>query len=165
MDYTSFFVWVDGLSLIVPKPGEQSRLFAFIGPFQPSLMNALISTDSTEAFDRNSFRILAGFWLLGAMVLVNSYSGIVISSLTVPKMMPPIETLDDLAASKDVEIIVRHDTLIGEQILQAKTGVYKMLGDQARKQTDHILGDPFKVSAMLETGRYAYPFEMSTYQI
>lgn len=70
-----------------------------------------------EAFDRNSFRILAGFWLLGAMVLVNSYSGIVISSLTVPKMMPPIETLEDLAASKDVEIIVRHDTLIGEQIL------------------------------------------------
>lgn len=51
------------------------------------------------------------------MVLVNSYSGIVISSLTVPKMMPPIETLEDLAASKDVEIIVRHDTLIGEQIL------------------------------------------------
>jgi hypothetical protein len=70
-----------------------------------------------EAFDRNSYRILAGFWLLGAMVLVNSYSGIVISSLTVPKMMPPIETLEDLAVSKDVEIIVRHDTLIGEQIL------------------------------------------------
>ncbi|XP_046461499.1 uncharacterized protein LOC124207902 [Daphnia pulex] len=37
MDYTSYFVWVDGLSLIVPKPGEQSRLFAFIGPFQPSV--------------------------------------------------------------------------------------------------------------------------------
>ncbi|EFX69520.1 hypothetical protein DAPPUDRAFT_258443 [Daphnia pulex] len=116
MDYTSFFVWVDGLSLIVPKPGEQSRLFAFIGPFQPSLYYAMPQF-LREAFDRNSFRILAGFWLLGAMVLVNSYSGIVISSLTVPKMMPPIETLDDLAASKDVEIIVRHDTLIGEQIL------------------------------------------------
>ncbi len=54
---------------------------------------------------------------MGAMVLVNSYSSIVISSLTVPKMMPPIETLEDLAASKDVQIIVRHDTLIGEQIL------------------------------------------------
>jgi len=54
---------------------------------------------------------------LGAMVLVNSYSSIVISSLTVPKMVPPIETMEDLAASKDVEIIIRHDTLIGEQIL------------------------------------------------
>ena len=32
-------------------------------------------------------------------------------------MVPPIETMEDLAASKDVEIIIRHDTLIGEQIL------------------------------------------------
>jgi H+/gluconate symporter-like permease len=37
MDYTSFYVWVDGLSLIVPRPGEESRLFAFTGPFQPSV--------------------------------------------------------------------------------------------------------------------------------
>jgi hypothetical protein len=37
MDFTSFFVWVDGFSLIVPKPGEESRLFAFIGPFQPAV--------------------------------------------------------------------------------------------------------------------------------
>lgn len=34
MDY-SFFTWVDGFSLVVPNPGEESRLFAFVRPFQP----------------------------------------------------------------------------------------------------------------------------------
>nr|CAH0105018.1 unnamed protein product [Daphnia galeata] len=111
-----------------------------------------------EAFDRHSFRILTGFWLLGAMVLVNSYSSIVISSLTVPKMKPPIETLKDLASSKEVGIVLRHDMTMGEQILKATNGVYKLLGDRARQNPNQILGDPFKLNAMLETGKYAYPF-------
>lgn len=34
MDY-SFFTWVDGFSLVVPNPGNERRLFAFVGPFQP----------------------------------------------------------------------------------------------------------------------------------
>jgi hypothetical protein len=70
-----------------------------------------------EAFNRHSFRILTGIWLLGAMVLVNSYSGIVISSLTVPRMKPPIETLQDLATSKETGIVLRYDMTMGEQIL------------------------------------------------
>lgn len=51
------------------------------------------------------------------MVLVNSYSGIVISSLTVPKMKPPIESLEDLALSKETSIVLRHDYTMGIQIL------------------------------------------------
>ena len=66
---------------------------------------------------RHSFRILAGFWLLAGIVLVNSYSGIVISSLTVPKMKPAVESLDDLAVNEDVGLILRLDTPIGQQIL------------------------------------------------
>jgi hypothetical protein len=70
-----------------------------------------------EAFSRNSFRVLAGVWVLCATVLVNSYTGIVTSSLTTPKMNPSIESFEDLAASSEIGVVLRHDTSIGEQIL------------------------------------------------
>lgn len=41
---------------------------------------------------------------------------------------------------------------------QAKNGVYKVLGDQARLNPNRILGDPFKVNALLVTRKYAFPF-------
>ncbi len=63
-----------------------------------------------------SFRVLVGAWLLIATVLVNSYSGTVISYLTVPKMKPPINTFEDLVASKEVELILLAETVIEQQI-------------------------------------------------
>ncbi len=41
---------------------------------------------------------------------------------------------------------------------KATTGVFNLIGDKARRFPDQILGDPFKLNAKLETGRYAYPF-------
>ena len=61
-----------------------------------------------------------GVWILIATVLVNSYSGTVVSYLTVPKMKPLINTFEDLAASKDVAILVREDVVIGQQIMVEK---------------------------------------------
>ena len=78
-------------------------------------------TGCRERIQRNSYRILAGFWLLAAMVLVNSYSSIVISSLTVPKMKPSIDSLEDLAASEDVDVVLRSDVSTGVQILVTVT--------------------------------------------
>jgi glutamate receptor, ionotropic, invertebrate len=56
-------------------------------------------------------------WLLVAMVLLNSYSGTVISYLTVPRIKPAINTFEDVAASKDTELILLADTVIRQQIL------------------------------------------------
>ena len=80
-------------------------------------MKCFIIPGCRELCDRNSFRILAGFWVLVGMVLVNSYSGIVISSLTVPKMKKSIESLEDWAASDEVGVVLRSDVTTGEQIL------------------------------------------------
>ena len=89
-------------------------------------MNALSSLLTSKLFtgcsgtvrhQRFSFRILIGFFLLGAMVLVNCYSGIVISSLTVPKMKASIDSLEDLANSQEVDVLLRSDVSTGEQIL------------------------------------------------
>ena len=70
-----------------------------------------------EGSSRHSFRIAAGFWVLAGMVLVNCYSGTVISSLTVTKMKPPIESLEDLAKSEEVGVLMRSDVIIGQQVL------------------------------------------------
>ncbi|EFX85981.1 hypothetical protein DAPPUDRAFT_98390 [Daphnia pulex] len=217
-DYTSSS-WSEGFSFVAPRPGEESRLFAFIGPFQPMVwmsvfisvffviatmtvftwlysrrrrpVNTVDTTGNTELKNvlsvqrsilpfigshmiyvintmtnqggrefssHTSFRVLAGAWVLCAMVLVNSYTGIVTSSLTTPKLKPPMNTLEELAASNEVKIVIRSDTSTGVQILQATSGIFKVLGDQVRSEPDRIFTDPFKLAAKLGTGHFAFPF-------
>ena len=67
--------------------------------------------------NQHSFRILIGGWLLAAMVLVNSYSSIVVSSLTLPKMKPAVNSFEDLAANNEVSLILREDLVVGQEIL------------------------------------------------
>lgn len=70
----------------------------------------------TDPIRQWSFRLLVGGWLLAALVLVNSYSGTVISFLTVPRMKAKINTFEDLAASRDVGMILYRDIIITQQI-------------------------------------------------
>lgn len=37
----TYYIWTELYSLIVPLPEEESRLFAFVGTFQPLVMNYL----------------------------------------------------------------------------------------------------------------------------
>ena len=60
---------------------------------------------------------MAGFWALVGMVLVNCYSGIIISSLTVPKTKPAVESYQGLAKSEDVDVLLRSDTIFAQQML------------------------------------------------
>ena len=76
---------------------------------------------------RLSFRILVGAWLLVATVLVNSYSGTVVAYLTVPKMKPSINTFEDLAASEDVQLLIKEDVIIGQQILVVNLQIFLIL--------------------------------------
>ncbi|EFX79724.1 hypothetical protein DAPPUDRAFT_244347 [Daphnia pulex] len=135
----AYFIWTEPQAMVVPRPGEEPRLFAFIRPFQPLnvnnvtakknmtalkwasqysiyVLNTLTNQGGSVAVVQLSFRVLVGAWLLIATVLVNSYSGTVISYLTVPKMKPPINTFKDLAASKEVELILLAETVIEQQI-------------------------------------------------
>ncbi|XP_057369972.1 glutamate receptor 1-like [Daphnia carinata] len=215
MDFTSFFGWSDSYVMVVPRPEEESRLFAFIWPFEPAVwllivitmvimvvvmslfsgsyvwlfvndflnpiaqnrreertaafwqwpgiysmyvINIMTNQGTSIAVRRFSFQILVGTWLLVAMVLVNSYSSTVVSYLTVPKMKPSIQTFEDLAASPAVGLILKVDTDIGQKILEAESGVLKILGDQARREPDRLFTDPGKINARLIKGRYAYPY-------
>ncbi|XP_045025959.1 glutamate receptor ionotropic, delta-1-like [Daphnia magna] len=206
----TYFIWTEPYSMVVPQPEEQSRIFAFIYPYQPMvwllifitmiavvlLMSSLsvihlnVTDNGTPAIPRHrktafdyaidytmhmlslitnqgayiagarfmSLRVLLGVWVLMATVLVNVYSGTVISYLTVPRTKPPINTFEDLAANRDVGIILRTEALITQHILEAKTGALKTIGDQARRHADRFWTDQEKLSRRLATGRYAYPW-------
>lgn len=68
-------------------------------------------------YAQHSFRLLVGGLLLAALVLVNSYSSIVVSSLTVPVMTPVINSFEDLASNKRVSLLIRKDIILGQFIL------------------------------------------------
>lgn len=74
-----------------------------------------------------SSRLLLAFWLLGATVVVNSYSGTIISYLMLPKMKPSINSLEDLAQNQDVGLVVRDDMLISQIILVNCLKVNKLI--------------------------------------
>jgi len=68
------------------------------------------------AWDRSRklfYRILLGSWLLATLVLVNAYSSLLISYLTIPTLKPAAKSLDDIA--------FRNIQNLG--ILQAKIGI------------------------------------------
>jgi len=88
---------------------------AGINIWEKTLYSILFS-GNTIIISRFSFRILVGVWLLVATVLVYSYSSTVVSHLTIVFMKPHINTLEDLAASKDVEILLLA-TFLPPQIL------------------------------------------------
>ena len=83
-------------------------------------------TGGNIAVVRFSLRILVGVWLLIATVLVNSYSGTVVSYLTVPKLKPSINTFEDLVENEDVGLIIKDDVIIGQQILVNIFEIYKL---------------------------------------
>ena len=66
---------------------------------------------------RSSFRFLVGFWLLAATVLVNSYAGTLVSSLTTTKLKSTVNSLEDLAASRDLTMTVNVNSVIAQTIL------------------------------------------------
>ncbi|EFX61709.1 hypothetical protein DAPPUDRAFT_272119 [Daphnia pulex] len=70
--------------------------------------------------------------------------------------------MEELAASKEVKIVLRSDTSTGVQILQATSGIYKVLGDQVRNEPDRIFDDPLKLATKLQSGRFDYPFVRET---
>lgn len=69
---------------------------------------------------RHAFLMLIAIWVLAATVLVNSYSGVVISALTVPKMKKAVDSFEDLAISEDVTLSIQPDTILGNTIMVLK---------------------------------------------
>jgi len=46
---------------------------------------------------RQSLKILVGVWLISMVVLINAYAGVMTALLTVPKLMPIVNSLEEAA--------------------------------------------------------------------
>ena len=61
--------------------------------------------------------ILVGIWLLMAVVLANAYAGTLFSFLSVAKLEPIINSLEDLGNSKDVQLIIQDRSELANRFL------------------------------------------------
>ncbi|KAK4002271.1 hypothetical protein OUZ56_004111 [Daphnia magna] len=203
----SYPVAIESYKFMVPKPGEESRLFGPVRPFQYpvwgclfiSLISVLVAftisawcysrwnpmpTDYAHgAWDKlsikignyamyiastctnqgqgmnapqNSFRILAGVWLLAATVLVNCYSGTLMSSLTLTKFKATINSLEDLAASQELTMTASANSVMAETMLNANSTTLKAIGNAMRRNPDSIYLTPEKGLHNIFSLKYAF---------
>jgi phage shock protein PspC (stress-responsive transcriptional regulator) len=64
-----------------------------------------------------SLRILMAIWLLMTLILVNSYTGNLISYLTVSKLNPIVNSYEDMADSSDSTLTVSYSSILTGRIL------------------------------------------------
>ncbi|XP_046633905.1 glutamate receptor ionotropic, delta-2-like [Daphnia pulicaria] len=87
---------------------------------------------------RLHIRIPIALWCLVAVVICNAYSGTLTSFLTVTKMKPIINSLEELASSDHYKLTAEYNSAFNDKFLKAKSGYLKVLGDSLR-QNPHLL--------------------------
>ena len=72
--------------------------------------------------------IIVGAWLLVTVVLANAYAATLFSYLSVAKLEPAINSLQELANAKNIQLIAQDHTELVERILVSKKKVviYKL---------------------------------------
>ena len=78
-----------------------------------------IITGQGEYFNERKLpvRILVAVWCLMALILVNSYTGNLISYLTVPRMKPVVNSFEELANSQETKLTIEAKNILSENIL------------------------------------------------
>ncbi len=70
---------------------------------------------------RTSFKILVAFWLLSMVVIVFAYTGVLTSLLSVPKLEPTVNTVENLANDGKLRMTIEKKTLNGRELLVLRT--------------------------------------------
>lgn len=55
------------------------------------------------------------------------YSSIVVSSITLPKQLPAVDSLEDVVAHPEISLIIRTDTAIGHDINSVILQIYRVI--------------------------------------
>ena len=116
------------------------------------------------------------------VVLANGYGGVLFSFLSVTKLEQPINSIEDLANSKDVQLVLQYRTELADRFLvisailnacfrikfcifhlqkAATSGPEKVIGDSLRNNPDNLITNLGEVKAKLITGRYAFSYVSS----
>ncbi len=75
---------------------------------------ATIGSSGSHTRDRSSYRILTAIWLLSMVVLINGYSGVLTSYLTIPKLNPIVNTIKEVAERKELRVTVEKNVPISK---------------------------------------------------
>ena len=68
--------------------------------------------------------IVIVIWLLMTIVLANGYAGVLFSFLSVPKLEPIVNSLEELAESKTVQLVTLEKTTWALQLMVKNTNQY-----------------------------------------
>lgn len=60
---------------------------------------------------------MMGIWLLLMVVLINSYTGVLTSMMTVPKLKSIPQSLEELAAKKEYKVTVMKESFLAKAFL------------------------------------------------
>lgn len=66
---------------------------------------------------RTSIRMALAAWLLAMVVIVYAYTGVLTAYLTVSKLEPTVDTIEQLASSNRYRITMERSTLLSKQIM------------------------------------------------
>ncbi|XP_071548115.1 glutamate receptor-like [Panulirus ornatus] len=68
-------------------------------------------------------RIIVSTWLLASLVFMSSYSGILTAMLTIPRVIIPIDSLEDLVSQSDLPWRIEANAMIYQYFQEAKGGL------------------------------------------
>ncbi|KAI9551422.1 hypothetical protein GHT06_021755 [Daphnia sinensis] len=99
----------------------------------------------------NSSPIVLSVWCLACIVLVYLYTGVLISYLTIPKMRPIVETVEELAESTRLQVVAIKNSIFESTLLQSSSGPLKTLGNQLRQHPENSLsGEYYNLELLLQ---------------
>ena len=102
--YTTAYRQLEYVLKIIANQGIQFRNYK---PYCVTPFKTIKTTGYYISYEaRTSFKILVGVWLLCMVVLINAYSGVLTSLLTVPKLEPIANTMNGLLESNVLRVTI-----------------------------------------------------------
>ena len=124
--------------------------------------------------------VVVGTWLLVTVVLANAYAGTLFSFLSVAKLESPINSLQELAKTTKIQLILQAHTELADQILvkiiykcvllfinskhkikSATSGPESVIGDSFRANPSNLISVLGEAKEKLKTGKYAFSYVLS----
>lgn len=114
-----------------------------------------------------------------SVVLANAYAGTLFSFLTVTKLEPIVNSLEELANSKQLQLLIQDRTELAERLLvtyiilnkiyyhllkilisikRATNGAEKIIGDSLRANPENLIANLGQVKQKLVKGTYAFTY-------
>nr|CAG4644032.1 EOG090X07NZ [Lepidurus arcticus] len=84
-------------------------------------------------------RLLISAFIAMSVILVNSYNSKLVSFITVPKRVPVVDSMEDLAERYPISLIAQKFSASELVLFGAEQGVYKKLGDRIRNKPEQFV--------------------------